>query len=82
MGGRDAVCRAVAFREETVADLTPIRLLKPYRSFRAGDILQATSSLARRLVALGVACVDAVAAPGRPTAAVERAVATGPREVR
>lgn len=65
-----------------MADLTPIRLLKPYRSFQAGDVLQATPSLARRLLALGVAAADSDAVRRRPGDAVERAVAPGPREVR
>ena len=58
--------RAVADPEDAVAGLIPIRLLKPYRSFRPGEAFEATASLARRLVALGVACPDPTAAAGRP----------------
>lgn len=65
-----------------MADLTPIRLLKSYRSFPEGDVIQATPSLARRLIALGVASADVQGRVARPQAAVERAVAPGPVEVR
>lgn len=60
---------------------TAIRLIRPYRSLREGDVVNATPQLARRLIALGVARPeDPGDAPAR--AVTERAVAPGPREVR
>jgi hypothetical protein len=64
-----------------MAELRPIRLIRRYRSFAAGDVIQATPQLARRLIALGVAAEDSSARPS-PRSAVERAVAPGPMEVR
>lgn len=46
--------RAVVFPEDTVADLHPIRLLKSYRGYRAGVVIQATPGLAERLVEDGL----------------------------
>jgi hypothetical protein len=38
-----------------VADLHPIRLVKAYRGYKAGAVIQATSGLAERLVEDGLA---------------------------
>lgn len=65
-----------------MAALNPIRLLKPYRSFREGDVIQATQPLARRLIALGVACEDLQGRGVPLRAAVERAVCHVRHEVR
>ncbi len=62
--------------------LTPIRLLKPYRSSHEGDVIEVTYGLARRLIAAGVACEDLRGRQARPMAAVERAVAPYQAEVR
>lgn len=62
----------------------PIRLLRAYRGYRAGDVIQATAGLAERLVSDGVAARE----PSRPLldaardGRVERAVATAQPEVR
>jgi hypothetical protein len=67
-----------------VADLHPIRLVKAYRGYRAGAVIQATTGLAERLVEDGLA----VRERQRPLleesrdGRVERAVAPGPVEVR
>jgi hypothetical protein len=72
----------VAFQEDPVAALTPIRLLKTYRGVSPGGVIHATPALARRLVSLGIGSDDV--RPGsvcRPQAA-ERAVAPGAGEAR
>ena len=67
-----------------MADLHPIRLVKAYRGYKAGAVIQATAGLAERLVEDGLA----VREPGRPLldesrdGRVERAVAPGAVEVR
>jgi len=67
-----------------MADQHPIRLLRAYRGYRAGSVIDATAGLADRLVHDGVA----VREPSRPLLdqardrAVERAVATIHPEVR
>lgn len=67
-----------------MADLQPIRLVKAYRGYRAGAVIQATAGLAERLVEDGLAVLERQrplleeARDGR----VERAVAPGPVEVR
>jgi hypothetical protein len=65
-----------------MADLYPLRLLKPYRSMPAGQLLHATAALATRLISLGVACDDVQPGGAARPQAAERAVAPGPREVR
>lgn len=62
----------------------PIRLMRAYRGYRAGAVIQATAGLADRLVQDGVA----VREPSRPLldeardGRVERAVAAAQPEVR
>jgi hypothetical protein len=58
-----------------------IRVIRAYRSWREGDVLDATPQLARRLIALGVAREETGPRPGRQ-AATERAVAPMTGEVR
>jgi hypothetical protein len=72
----------VAFQEDPVAALTPIRLLKTYRSVPPGRVIHATPALARRLVAAGLATTDVDGNPDKPRAAVERAVCGSAAEYR
>jgi hypothetical protein len=47
------------FRRTTVAALHPIRLLKSYRGYRAGTVIQATAGLAEHLVETGAGVREA-----------------------
>lgn len=61
-----------------MADLVHLRLLKPYRTYRAGVVIHATPGLAKQLVDNGTAVQDRQGSlleeSGRQAA--ERAVAT------
>lgn len=61
-----------------------LRLLKSYRSYRAGTIIQATPSLARHLVEAGLAAPEPQTSflPAAAAKAVERAVAAAAVETR
>lgn len=61
-----------------------LRLLKSYRGYRPGKVIQATPSLADHLVEAGIAARDHQASllPAEPRPQAERAVAAVPVETR